>query len=68
MEIYKENNHYFIRSDRHGAFRILPLSVDQFMNPSKYNSLLKLSNDGTRIKGLSIVYRDGRERFRERNN
>ena len=68
MEIYKEDNHYFIRNDRYGAYRILPLSVNQFMNPSQYNSLLKVSKDGIRIKGLSIVYRDGGERFWERNN
>jgi len=68
IEFYKENNMYFFRSDRSGAFRILPLAVDQFMNPSKYNSLLTITKDGNQIKGLRMISREGYERFRERNN
>jgi len=68
IQIYKENNLYFFRSKRSGAFKLLPLAVDQFMNPSVYNSLLTITKDGNQIKGLEVLSREGYERFRFRNN
>jgi hypothetical protein len=50
------------------VYKLLPLSEDQFMTPGFYNRHIKIIRENNSIKGLNIVYQDGKEIFLSRNN
>jgi len=65
-EISKEKNLFFAKEPSSLYFKILPLSEDQFMNPSRYFLILKIVKEDNQIRGINVILNNGNEFFFER--
>jgi len=63
LDIYKKNDQYYYIDNLGMIYKILPLSDREFMIPSIYNRVITMIKDNNSIKGLKIIYRNGKEEF-----
>jgi len=58
-----QNNKFIIEFSESVIDELLPLSEDQFMDPSGYSYLFKIVKEDNQIKGINAIYSDGKETF-----
>ena len=63
--IYMENGKFYLNRNSMD-YEILPLSENQFMNPSQYNYTLQLEREENHISGLKIIFNNGNEIYSAR--
>jgi tetratricopeptide (TPR) repeat protein len=68
LKLYKDKGRMYCKTTNGEIYLLLPLTTSQFMNPSKYNTQIKIVKEKDSIKGLKFIYRDGKEEFFSRNN
>ena len=67
LKIFKEDDKFFIDVNSL-VYRLLPLSEDQFMNPSSYNYILQMVIEDNQISGFKAIVNNGDEFFNERTS
>jgi tetratricopeptide (TPR) repeat protein/TolB-like protein len=68
LELYGKNDLFYFKNDEGFIYKLLPLTKDQFMIPSKLNADIQIVMDQTTVTGLKLVYKDGKEEFYPRSN
>ncbi len=63
MTILKKNDNLYFEDYQRLIYKILPFSEDQFMTPSFYNQTIRIVREKNLIKGLVILYKDGKKEF-----
>ena len=66
LKISKEKNQFLLNFKSITDFKLLPLSEDQFMNPSQHDYLLKVVKEDNQIIGLKAIIHNGGELFFKR--
>jgi len=66
VKIFKEKNQFFLKDYWSRDYELLPLSEDQFMNPSAYYYHIKIVKEDNQIRGLKFIVINGEEYFFER--
>ena len=65
--IYMEDDKFFLDANS-VDYQILPLSEDQFMNPSQYYYTIQIVKEGDQISGFKVIFNNGNEIFVERTS
>ena len=68
MMIFNKKDILYYEDYRGCIYKLLPLSESQFMTPSFYNETIRIIKKNNLIKGLEILYRDGKKEFILKNN
>ena len=68
VEILKVGNQFFDKSESNRIFKLLPLSEDQFMIPSKYSLIVEIVKEDNQIVGFKYIYINGDEFYFERTS
>lgn len=67
LVIFSENGQFYYKNKLDLIYRLLPLSEEQFMTPSYYNVIIRITKDKAGITGLKFIYRNGKEKFFSRS-
>jgi hypothetical protein len=63
VNIFKEDNQFFVRRHTRDDYKMLPLSEDQFMFPSVYQYTYEFVKEDDRILGFKVISIHGNEYF-----
>ena len=63
ITIYKKADTHYFEDYRGYIFKLLPYSESEFMIPSFYNRTFRIVRNNNQIKGLEVIYLDGRKEF-----
>ncbi len=63
LKIYEEHDQFYYSDNSGLIYKLLPLSDREFMISSTYNRVITMIKDYNSIKGLKIIYRNGKEEF-----
>ena len=68
LEIYEEKDGFYYKDNEGLIYKLLPLTDNEFMIPSKYNRIIQVIKENVSIKGLKFIYRNGEEEYFPKNN